>query len=118
MRSWPSGAGGAAASDLGRRSRHPQGRPCPHPLPGQWDYARRPSRKELAATALLALSLEEASVKVRSSPPDDGDSPDAELPVWAGTLPLHASWGTPEPDPLLTPGIVAPPHIAHRSGTR
>src|SRR5436309_4462447 len=32
--------------------------------PGQWDYARAPSRKELAATALLALSLEEASVKV------------------------------------------------------
>ncbi|WP_330477180.1 pyridoxamine 5'-phosphate oxidase family protein [Streptomyces platensis] len=86
--------------------------------PGQWDYARRPSRKELAATALLALSLEEASVKVRTGPPDDGDSPDAELPVWAGTLPLHASWGAPEPDPLLTPGIVAPPHIAPRSAVQ
>lgn len=86
--------------------------------PGQWDYARRPSRKELAATTLLALSLEEASVKVRTGPPDDGESPDAELPVWAGTLPLHASWGTPEPDPLLAPDIVAPPHIAQRSGTR
>ncbi|WP_405836306.1 pyridoxamine 5'-phosphate oxidase family protein [Streptomyces platensis] len=82
--------------------------------PGQWDYARRPSRKELAATALLALSLEEASVKVRTGPPDDGDSPDAELPVWAGVLPLHASWGAPEPDPRLTPGIVAPPHLAQR----
>ncbi len=34
--------------------------------PGQWDYARRPSRRELAATALLALSLEEASVKIRT----------------------------------------------------
>jgi len=86
--------------------------------PGQWDYARRPSRKELAATALLALSLEEASVKVRTGPPDDGDSPDAELPVWAGTLPLRASWGAPEPDPLLTPGIVAPPHIAQRSAVQ
>ncbi|WP_330318607.1 pyridoxamine 5'-phosphate oxidase family protein [Streptomyces platensis] len=86
--------------------------------PGQWDYARRPSRKELAATALLALSLEEASVKVRTGPPDDGDSPDAELPVRAGTLPLHASWGAPEPDPLLTPGIVAPPHIAPRSAVQ
>ncbi|MER6845048.1 pyridoxamine 5'-phosphate oxidase family protein [Streptomyces platensis] len=86
--------------------------------PGQWDYARRPSRKELAATALLALSLEEASVKVRTGPPDDGDSPDAELPVWAGVLPLHASWGAPEPDPLLNPEIVAPPHIAPRSAVQ
>ncbi|MFI5519868.1 pyridoxamine 5'-phosphate oxidase family protein [Streptomyces platensis] len=85
--------------------------------PGQWDYARRPSRKELAATALLALSLDEASVKIRTGPPDDGESPDAELDVWAGTLPLHTSWGALEPDPLLTPGITAPSHIADRAGT-
>ncbi|MEV8566743.1 pyridoxamine 5'-phosphate oxidase family protein [Streptomyces sp. NPDC051322] len=85
--------------------------------PGQWDYARRPSRKELAATALLALSLDDASVKIRTGPPDDGESPDAALNVWAGTLPLHTSWGTPEPDPLLTSGIAAPPHIADRTGT-
>ncbi|WP_328375401.1 pyridoxamine 5'-phosphate oxidase family protein [Streptomyces sp. NBC_00440] len=85
--------------------------------PGQWDYARRPSRKELAATALLALSLDEASVKIRTGPPDDGESPDAELDVWAGTLPLRTTWGTLEPDPLLTPGITAPPHIADRAGT-
>lgn len=69
--------------------------------PGQWDYARRPSRKELAATALLALSLEEASVKVRTGPPDDGDSPDAELPVWAA------------PSPCTLPG--APPNRTHCS---
>lgn len=31
-----------------------------HVAAGQWDYARRPSRKELAATVLLALSLGEA----------------------------------------------------------
>ncbi|MET9533270.1 pyridoxamine 5'-phosphate oxidase family protein [Streptomyces sp. NPDC006649] len=85
--------------------------------PGQWDYARRPNRKELAATALLALSLDEASVKIRTGPPDDGESPDAELGVWAGTLPLHTTWGTLEPDPLLTPGTNAPPHIADRTGT-
>ena len=54
-----------------------------HIAPGQWDYARRPNKKELAKTSLLALSLAEASVKIRSGPPDDGDSPDAALPVWA-----------------------------------
>ncbi|MFC7306933.1 pyridoxamine 5'-phosphate oxidase family protein [Streptomyces monticola] len=80
--------------------------------PGQWDYARRPSRKELAATRLLALSLDEASVKLRSGPPEDGEGPDAELGLWAGVLPLHSSWGTPEPDPALTEDIAVPPHIA------
>ncbi|MYT27354.1 MULTISPECIES: pyridoxamine 5'-phosphate oxidase family protein [unclassified Streptomyces] len=85
--------------------------------PGQWDYARRPNRKELAATALLALSLDEASVKIRTGAPDDGDGPDAELGLWAGVLPLHTTWGTPEPDPVLDTKTQLPPHIAARVGT-
>ncbi|GGT15614.1 hypothetical protein GCM10014713_05550 [Streptomyces purpureus] len=89
-----------------------------HATPGQWDYARRPNRKELAATALLALPLDEASVKIRTGAPDDGDGPDAELGLWAGVLPLATSFGAPEPDPALTDGIPAPPHITGRSGTR
>jgi nitroimidazol reductase NimA-like FMN-containing flavoprotein (pyridoxamine 5'-phosphate oxidase superfamily) len=89
-----------------------------HAAPGQWDYARRPSRKELAATTLLALSLEEASVKIRTGAPDDGEGPDAELGLWAGTLPLVSTWGAPEPDPLLPPDIAVPEHIAGREGTR
>ncbi|MEV0319292.1 pyridoxamine 5'-phosphate oxidase family protein [Streptomyces sp. NPDC050658] len=89
-----------------------------HATPGQWDYARRPNRKELAATTLLALSLEEASVKTSVGPPDDGEGPDAALGVWAGNLPLTAGWGTPVPDPVLAPDIAVPPHIAGRAGTR
>jgi len=85
-----------------------------HIAPGQWDYARRPSKKELAKTSLLALTLSEASVKIRTGPPDDGDSPDAALPVWAGVLPLTPAWQDPEPDPVLPPGISLPPHIAAR----
>ena len=87
-----------------------------HVAPGQWDYARRPSRKELAATVLLAVPLTEASVKVSASPPDDGEGPDAALGRWAGRLPVVATWGTPVPDPLLAPGVEAPPHIAERAG--
>jgi uncharacterized protein len=83
-----------------------------HLVPGQWDYARRPNKKELAATTLLALSLDEASVKIRTGPPDDGDSPDAALPVWAGVLPLAAAWQDPDPDPVLPAGIPFPPHLA------
>ncbi len=88
-----------------------------HMAPGQWDYVRRPSRKELAATRLLALPLAEASVKIRTGPPDDGDSPDARLGLWAGELPLVSAWQQPVPDPGLPAGIAVPPHIAARSGT-
>src|ERR1017187_5061346 len=45
-----------------------------HIVPGGWDSARQPTKKELAKTSLLALSLAEASVKIRTGPPDDGDS--------------------------------------------
>ena len=89
-----------------------------HIAPGQWDYARRPSRKELAATRLLALPLDEASVKVRTGPPDDGDSPDAALGLWAGELPLAAVWQQPVPDPAVAPGIAIPEHIRNRARAR
>jgi uncharacterized protein len=72
--------------------------------PGRWDVARRPNRKELAATTVLALSLEEASVKTRQGPPGD-DEEDYALDVWAGLLPVVQSFGEPVPDPLLRPGI-------------
>jgi nitroimidazol reductase NimA-like FMN-containing flavoprotein (pyridoxamine 5'-phosphate oxidase superfamily) len=89
-----------------------------HIAPGQWDYARSPSRKELAATALLSLSLAEASVKVSDGPPDDGDSPDAALGLWAGRLPVVTTWGAPVPDPVLPAEIPVPPHIAAFEGNR
>ncbi|GAA0389843.1 pyridoxamine 5'-phosphate oxidase family protein [Microbispora corallina] len=81
--------------------------------PGQWDALRLPDRKELAATAVAAVSLEEASVKTRQGPPKDDDE-DYALPIWAGVLPLVVSWGTPEPDPALPPGIPIPEHIRNR----
>ncbi|MET9652031.1 pyridoxamine 5'-phosphate oxidase family protein [Streptomyces sp. NPDC006460] len=84
--------------------------------PGQWDYARQPSRKELAATALVALDLTEASVKTSDGPPDDGDSPDAELGLWAGVLPLVTTIGAPLADPVLPAGIAPPAHVAERVG--
>jgi nitroimidazol reductase NimA-like FMN-containing flavoprotein (pyridoxamine 5'-phosphate oxidase superfamily) len=86
--------------------------------PGQWDYARRPSRKELAATALLAVALDEASVKIRTGPPDDAESPDAALGLWAGELPLTSTWGVPIPDPALPAGVAVPAHVRARAGTR
>ena len=87
-----------------------------HLAPGQWDYVRQPSRKELAATRLLALSLDEASVKVRTGPPDDGDSPDAALGLWAGQLPLRSRWQELLPDPALPASVAAPAHLRAMAG--
>ncbi|MEU8799452.1 pyridoxamine 5'-phosphate oxidase family protein [Spirillospora sp. NPDC048819] len=81
--------------------------------PGQWDAARRPTRKELAAVSVLALPLDEASVKIRQGPPGDDDE-DHALDIWAGVLPVHQAFGTPSPDPALRPGIPIPAHITHR----
>jgi nitroimidazol reductase NimA-like FMN-containing flavoprotein (pyridoxamine 5'-phosphate oxidase superfamily) len=80
-------------------------------LPGRWREVRPPNHKELKATAVLAMQIGEASVKTRSSPPDDDSSPDAELDTWAGVIPIHTSFGTPEPSPGLRPGIPLTPSI-------
>ena len=79
--------------------------------PGQWDYVRQPSRKELAATTLLALELTQASVKVRSGPPDDAESNDALLGLWAGVIPLSLTRGAPVADPALPADVTVPAHL-------
>lgn len=81
--------------------------------PGQWEYVRSPSDKELAATTVLRMPLDEYSVKVRRGPPDDGDGPDAGLGVWAGEIPLRTVRLDPRADPALPDGIPVPDHLAH-----
>ncbi len=81
-----------------------------HLIPGSWASSRQPTRKELAATAVLALPLDEASVKVRAGGPKDEDE-DYDLDVWAGVLPVTTVVGPPEPDPLLREGIGIPEHV-------
>lgn len=71
-----------------------------HLLPGRWDEARQPNAKELRATSILAVPLDEASAKVRSGPPQD-DEADLDLPTWAGEIPLRMTSLTPRPDPLM-----------------
>lgn len=68
-----------------------------HLLPGRWDDIREPSRKELAATLMLALPLDEASVKISAGDPDD-DPQDLDRPVWAGVVPMREVFGEPRAD--------------------
>src|SRR5712691_8446515 len=79
-------------------------------VPGRWENARPPTRKELAATAVLALPLDEASVKARTGPPKD-DPEDYQLDFWAGVVPAAIGFGPAEPDQALRPGLELPDHI-------
>ena len=83
-------------------------------IPGRWDASRAPTRKELAATAVLAMPLDEASVKVRAGPPAD-DPEDYDLDVWAGVVPARVEFGQPESDTALPDGIPVPEHILQRA---
>jgi nitroimidazol reductase NimA-like FMN-containing flavoprotein (pyridoxamine 5'-phosphate oxidase superfamily) len=85
-----------------------------HAAPGSWEHARPPNRKELAATAVLALDLAEASVKVRTGPPVDDDADVEAGGRWAGVLPVHTVFGAPLPSPDLAPGCPVPEHVRTR----
>ena len=80
-------------------------------LPGRWEEARKPNAQELKATAILAMEIDEASAKVRTGPPEDDDSADAELEIWAGVVPIVSSFGTPVPSPGLRPDIPLSPSV-------
>lgn len=81
-------------------------------LPGRWVEIRAPTRKELNATTVLALPIDEASAKLRTGQPVD-DAEDYDLPVWAGVLPLSLTAGTPIPDPRLPDDVPLPPYLTH-----
>ena len=76
-------------------------------LPGRWSNVRAPDARELKATSILRLPLDEASAKVRTGPPADEEA-DYALPVWAGVIPLALVAGPPQPDPRLPSGFVPP----------
>jgi uncharacterized protein len=84
-------------------------------IPGRWAAARPPSRKEMAATAVLEVPLSEASVKVRGGPPAD-DPQDYALDAWAGVVPATLTFGEHQPDPSLAPGTPVPEHIQALAG--
>ena len=68
-----------------------------HIVPGRSDDARGPNPKELKATEVIELEIDEASAKIRTGPPGDA-SADMGLPVWAGELPITMTVGEPVAD--------------------
>jgi uncharacterized protein len=82
-----------------------------HVAPGRWAELRPPKPQELKATRVLALPLDECSVKVNLDGPDDPPD-DLDQPVWAGTVPLRRSWGRPLAAPDLRFDLPPPTYIA------
>ena len=65
-----------------------------HVLPGRWEEARKPNKKELKGTSVLKLVIDEASAKIRSGGPVD-DQADESLNIWTGVIPMSHAFGEP-----------------------
>jgi nitroimidazol reductase NimA-like FMN-containing flavoprotein (pyridoxamine 5'-phosphate oxidase superfamily) len=85
-----------------------------HILPGRWDDSRQPNDRELKATSVLRVPIEEFSAKVRVGPPID-DAEDYMFPTWAGVVPLEMKAGKPIADPKLDPAREVPAYAKHYS---
>lgn len=81
-----------------------------HLMPGRSKEYREHLAKELAATEVIEIPIEEATAKSRSGPPNDLEK-DLELDVWAGVIPLALTPGKPEPSPDLPDGIEVPESV-------
>jgi nitroimidazol reductase NimA-like FMN-containing flavoprotein (pyridoxamine 5'-phosphate oxidase superfamily) len=88
-----------------------------HILPGRWVESRQPNERELKATLVMRLPIEEFSAKVRQGPPID-DEEDYAFPTWAGVIPLVMVAGKPINDPRLDPGREVPAYAKHYSRKR
>ncbi|HJM32734.1 MAG: pyridoxamine 5'-phosphate oxidase family protein [Acidimicrobiales bacterium] len=82
-----------------------------HVIPGRMETIRPHTAKEVQATTVLSMPLDEWSMKVRSGPPVDDDE-DLGEPAWAGLIPLGVAVGTPIPDEHMPEGAEVPAHVA------
>lgn len=87
-----------------------------HILPSRWDDSRQPNERELKATSVLRVPIEEFSAKVRVGPPID-DAEDMSFPTWAGVVPLEMKAGTPIADERLDSSRCVPEYIQNYSRT-
>ncbi|MGW4233944.1 pyridoxamine 5'-phosphate oxidase family protein [Streptomyces sp. NPDC004980] len=79
-------------------------------VPGRSRDSRPADAKELAATAVIRLDLEELSAKVRTGGPND-DPADLSLPYWAGVVPLAHGYAAPVPSDDLDPAVQVPDYL-------
>jgi nitroimidazol reductase NimA-like FMN-containing flavoprotein (pyridoxamine 5'-phosphate oxidase superfamily) len=88
-----------------------------HIIPGRWADSRQPNERELKATSVLRVPIEEFSAKVRKGPVVD-DEEDYSFPTWAGVVPLKVVAEPPIDDSRLLPGQTAPDYARNYSRKR
>ncbi len=88
-----------------------------HIIPGRWADSRQPNERELKATAVLRVPIDEFSAKVRSGPAID-DEEDYSFPTWAGVVPLEMIAGAPVGDLRLDPSREVPAYAKHYTRKR
>jgi uncharacterized protein len=81
-----------------------------HLIPGRWKEARLPNRKEMNATRVVSIKIDEASAKVRAGGPVD-DEQDYSFPVWAGVLPLQHTPLSPVRDEAQSEAVALPSYL-------
>ncbi len=81
-----------------------------HVARGRWKDARKPNQKEFDGTSVIAMTIETASAKIRTGPPND-DEEDYALPIWAGLVPLTMQAGNAIDDPKLTQRVEVPGYL-------
>ncbi|ELS51708.1 pyridoxamine 5'-phosphate oxidase family protein [Streptomyces viridochromogenes] len=82
-----------------------------HVVPGRSADSRPANKKELAATAVIRLDLNEVSAKLRTGGVND-EPEDLALPHWAGVVPLRKGYEAPVADGDLAPGLAIPDYLA------
>lgn len=79
-------------------------------IPHRWDEVRPPNEKEMKATTIIKLQVDEGSAKIRTGSPID-DEEDYDLDVWAGVVPMRNVFGEPIPDERLKQGVSISPSV-------
>ena len=79
-------------------------------VPGRVAEARPMTKKEVAATIIVAVELDETSVKIGVNEVDDPEE-DMNLGYWAGIVPLQTRFGQPVPADEESRGLPVPPSI-------
>jgi hypothetical protein len=80
-----------------------------HIAPGRSRDARLPTPAELVATLIVAVRIDEGSVKIRTGDPID-DAEDLDLGIRAGIIPLETVAGRGQPAADLDGSVTLPPY--------
>jgi nitroimidazol reductase NimA-like FMN-containing flavoprotein (pyridoxamine 5'-phosphate oxidase superfamily) len=86
-------------------------------VPGRWEDSRPNTPQETAASAIVAVTIDDATAKIRAGGVSD-EPEEFGLPYWAGVLPIFQQVLPPLDDPNLPAGTLAPGYIRQYTRAR